>query len=141
MIAGGLPGRRRGRTAAQVLEDALEREDIRDVVGRIEVVETDEFNKLYWLACRGDPQGKYASKVIIHLQNGSRLETGQVEGEINFPQRTWDAERLEKKFRWLAGHVLDEDHVDQLVELVWGFEALSDVRQLTSTLASRRGPQ
>lgn len=125
----------------QILEHAFEREDIRDLVARTEVVETEELNNLYRLACQGDPQGKYASKVIIHLQDGSRLETEQVEGEINFPQRTWDAKSLEEKFRWLTGHVLDEDHVDRLVEIVWGFEALADVRHLTSTLAAKPNPK
>ena len=125
----------------QMLEHAFEREDIRDLVARTEVVETEEFNRLYRLACQGDPRGKYASKVIVHLRDGSRLETGPVEGEINFPQRTWDAGSLEEKFRWLTGHVLDNDHVDRLVEMVWEFGAMSDVRQLTASLAAEPSPR
>lgn len=119
----------------QILEHAFEREEIRDLARRIDVVETQELNELYRLACQGDPRGKYASKVIIELRDGSTLQTGQVEGEINFPQGTWDDESLEEKFRWLTGHVLDEERIDGLVDIVWSLEEVSDVRQLTSPLA------
>ncbi len=119
----------------QILEHALEREEIRDLAGRIEVVETDELNELYRLACEGDPRGKYVSKVIIELQDGRTVETGPVEGEINFPQETWDEQSLEEKFRWLTGHVLDEGRIDALVEMIWDFESVSDVRELTRVVA------
>ncbi len=119
---------------SQVLEHAFERKDIRDLAGRIEVAETDEVNELYRLACEGDPRGKYVSKVIIELRNGQKVETGYVESEINFPQETWDEESLEHKFRWLTGHVLKEGQVDNLVEMIWRFETVSDVRALTDLL-------
>jgi 2-methylcitrate dehydratase PrpD len=119
----------------QILEPALEREDIQDLAKRIEVVETEELNELYRLACEGNPEGKYASKVIIELRNGRTLETGQVEGEINFPQQTWDDESLEEKFRWLTGHVLEEARIDALIEMGWRFEAIPDVRALTRLVA------
>lgn len=119
----------------QILEPALERQDIRDLAERIEVVETEELNELYRLACEGDPRGKYASKVIVELRDGRTLETGQVEGEINFPQRTWDAESLEDKFRWLTGHVLDDERIDALIETIWRFERIPDVRELTRLVA------
>jgi len=114
----------------QILEEAFEREDIRDLAERIEVVETDEMNELYRLACEGDPRGKYVSKVIVELRDGRTVKTGHVEGEINFPQETWDEESLEEKFRWLAGYVLDEERIDTLVEMLWGFEDISDVRDV-----------
>jgi 2-methylcitrate dehydratase PrpD len=119
----------------QILEPALERKDIRDLAERIEVVETEELNELYRLACEGDPRGKYASKVIVKLRDGRALETGQVEGEINFPQRTWDDETLEDKFRGLTGHVLEEERIDALIEMIWRFERIPDVRELTQLVA------
>jgi len=119
----------------QILEPALEREDIRDLAKRIEVVEAEELNELYHLACQGDPRGKYASKVIVDLHNGRTLETAQVEGEINFPQRTWDDESLEDKFRWLTGHVIEEDRIDALIDMIWRFETIQDVQELTQLLA------
>jgi len=120
----------------QMLAHAFEREAIRDLAQRIEVVETDELNELYRLACVGDPRGKYASKVIIELRDGRSVETGQVEGEINFPQETWDEQSLEEKFRWLTGHVLAEGQIDELVEMIWGLESLSDVGELIRIVTS-----
>jgi len=119
----------------QILEQAFEREDIRSLAQRIEVVETEELNRLYRLASEGDPRGKYASKVVIELRDGRTLQTDYVEGEINYPQGTWDEESLEAKFRWLANYVLDEDRIDTLVALIRGLETVSDVRQLTGLLA------
>lgn len=119
----------------QVLEYAFDREDIRELAQRIEVVETQELNELYWLACQGDPQGIYASKVIVELQGGSTLESGRIEGEINFPQATWDAESLEEKFRWLTGYVMEECQTERLLEMVWRLAELPDVRELTAIIA------
>jgi 2-methylcitrate dehydratase PrpD len=119
---------------SQILEDALAREDIRDLARHIEVAETDEVNELYRLACEGDPRGKYVSKVIIELHDGQTVETGYVEGEINFPQETWDDESLEEKFCWLTSHVLKEEQINNLVEMIWRFETVSDVRELTGLL-------
>ena len=50
-------------------------------------------------------------------------------------QRCWDEQGLEKKFRWLARHVLDETCVDAVAEMVWRFEDVSNVRELTRLLA------
>jgi len=119
----------------QILEHGLKREDIRDVATRIEVEETEELNELYRLASEGDPDGKFASKVFIQLRDGRELETDQIEGEINFPQNTWDDESLEEKFRWLTRHVLEEDHIDAVVQTILGLEELPDVHELTSMLA------
>jgi hypothetical protein len=58
-----------------------------------------------------------------------------VAGEINFPQHIWDDESLEEKFRWLTGRVLDEERIDRTLALVWQFDAVADVRELTALLA------
>jgi len=119
----------------QVLEPRLGDERVRDLACRIEVVETEELNELHRLALEGDPEGKFAGRVIVRLRDGRVLDSGLVEGDINFPQRCWDEEGLERKFRWLAGYVLDQDRVDALVELVRHFEEVSDVRALTALVA------
>jgi hypothetical protein len=98
-------------------------------------VETEELNELYRSACEGDPRGKYASKVVIELRDGRTLKTDQVEGEINFLQETWDDQSLEEKFRWLTGHVLEQDRIDKLVDMILGFAQVPAVRELTVTLA------
>lgn len=118
----------------QMLAQAFERQDIRNLVERIEVTDTEELNEFYRLACLGDPRGKYFSRVVIELIDGRVLDSGSVEGEINFPQETWDQEGLEGKFRWLAGYVLDEGRVDELVEMLRHFEDVPDVRELVEVV-------
>ena len=119
----------------QMLEHGLGNRKIQHLAQRIEAVETEELNELYHMAVRGDPQGKYASMVTITLQDGTALNSGMVEGEINYPQQCWDEQSLEEKFRWLARHVLDEARIDALVEMVWHFEEMSRVEELTRLLA------
>ncbi len=119
----------------QMLGHALKREDIRDLAERIDVVETPRFNELYRLASRGDPRGKYASRVVIDLHDGRTLRTDQIEGEINFPQETWDHESLEDKFRWLTGRVLEDSRVEALTRMLRRFAEVPDVRELTTALA------
>ncbi len=48
-----------------------------------------------------------------------------------------DEERLEGKFRWMTGYVLEHDRIDQLLDLLWHFEEVSDVRELTALLRKR----
>ena len=119
----------------QMLERGLSDRRIQDLARRIEVVETVELNELYRRATEGDPQGRYASIVVIELQDGTMLNSGMVEGEINYPQRCWDEQSLEDKFRWLARHVLEEARVDAIVDMVWHFEDVANVGDLTRLLA------
>jgi 2-methylcitrate dehydratase PrpD len=119
---------------AQILEHRFEDPQIRAMADRIEVVETEEMNSLYRRAEQGDLQGRYAAKVSLVLKDGRVLDSGIVEGNINFPQEGWDETRLEEKFRWLTQHVLDPTQIDELVDLVWRFEQVPDVRDLTRLL-------
>ena len=118
----------------QMLEHAFGNPRLRALAERIEVVETEELNELYRLATHADPRGKYASRVTIELRDGRVLDSGMVEGEINYPQRCWDEQGLGKKFRWLAAHVLDGTRADAVVDMVWHLEDIPNVRELTQLL-------
>jgi hypothetical protein len=48
-----------------------------------------------------------------------------------------DEERLEKKFRWLTSSVLRGNRIDGLLEMLWHFDAVQDVHELTSLLRKR----
>ncbi len=120
---------------AQMLERGLRDPRIRDLARRIELVETEELSRLYRLATRGDSRGKYISRVTVVLRDGTALDSGRVEGEINYPQRCWDRRGLEDKFRWLARPVLDEPRIDALIDMVRHLENIDNVRQLTQLLA------
>lgn len=119
----------------QMLEPGLSDQRVRDLAARVELVESEELDELSRNYARGDPQGKLASAVTISLRDGSLLESGIVESGISYPQPGWDEDRLEAKVRRLAGHVLDEAGVDELIDLVWHFDQVPSVRCLTSILA------
>jgi len=114
----------------QILEHRFDDERVRALVGKIELVESDEFNELYQRSAIGEPGGKYAAVVTITLRDGRQLTSGMVESGIRYPQG-WDESRVAEKFRWLAGHVLAEARVKPLVDMVWHFEDVEDVHELT----------
>jgi len=103
---------------------------VRALVGKIELVESDELNELYQRSAIGEPGGKYVAVVTITLTDGRQLTSGMVESGIRYPQG-WDESRVAEKFRWLAGHVLEEARVEPLVDMVWHFEDVDSVHELT----------
>jgi 2-methylcitrate dehydratase PrpD len=118
----------------QILAHRFADPQLRNLAARIEVVETEELNRLYELSSKGDPSGRFAAKVTISLKDGRVFDSGFVEGNINFPQRDWDEGRLEEKFHWLTEHVLNSKLIDELVDMIWRFEQVHDVRDLTRKL-------
>jgi hypothetical protein len=42
---------------------------------------------------------------------------------------------MEEKFRWLAGHVLDQLRVDRVAEMLWQFDQIAHVRELVQLLS------
>lgn len=118
----------------QILEHRYGDPKIRTLVEKVELVETDELNRLYRLAETGDLSGKYACAVAIRTRDGREFYSGVVEGNINYPQTGWDEARLEAKFRWLVSPMLGDQRTDGLVELMWHLEEVSDVRELTAQL-------
>jgi len=118
----------------QVLEHRLADPALRALAARVEVVEVEALTRLHDLADVGDPAGRYASRVVITLRDGRALDSRLVDAQTNFPPIYWNAEKLEAKFRWLAGSLLEAAQVDQLVELVGAFEEVDDVRELTALI-------
>lgn len=119
----------------QMLEARLCDPAIRALAQRVEVVESEELNKLCRLFEQGDPRGRFASIVTIALKDGREFNSGLVEGGLSFPQPNWDERKMEEKFRWLVSSVLDESRVNPLVNLLWQFDTLPDVRELIQLLS------
>lgn len=125
----------------QILEHRFDdggnpRKRVRALVSKIELVESGELNELYGRFVMGEPGGKYAAVVTVTLRDGRRFSSGMVESGIRYPQG-WDESRVEEKFRWLVGHVLEESRIEPLVDMVWRFEDVDDVCELTRLLARR----
>jgi 2-methylcitrate dehydratase PrpD len=119
---------------AQMLEVRLSDARIRDLAAKIEVVEDAEMERLCRLFEQGDPSGRFASTVTITLQDDREFHSGVVDGGLRFPQPGWDEPRMEEKFRWAAGFVLDQSRIDALVEMLWRFEMIPSVRDLFGVL-------
>jgi hypothetical protein len=71
---------------------------------------------------------------MVALRDGRALDSGIVEGEINYPQRCWDERGLEEKFRWLAEPVLERGQVDAVIDMVWHLEDVQDSGELVALL-------
>jgi 2-methylcitrate dehydratase PrpD len=117
----------------QILEHRFGDGRVRELASRIELVESEEFSALYQMFVAGEPGGRYLSAVTLTLHDGQTFFSGPVEGGINYPQG-WDEGQVERKFRWLAGYVLDQARVERLVDLVWRLEQVPDVSELTRGL-------
>lgn len=112
----------------QVLERRFGDPQVRALLDKIELVLDPEVDALYNAMQEMDL--RMHSAVEITLADGQTFDSGIVERGAD----EWDAASLEKKFRWLVGHVLDAATVDRLAALVWDFEHLSSVRELTRLL-------
>ncbi len=73
---------------------------------------------------------------MIQFEDGKTLDSGVVSDSCRI-EAHGDEERLEQKFRWLTGYVLEQDRIDQLLNMLWHFEEVSDVRELTALLRKR----
>ena len=118
----------------QTLEARLQDPRLRAVASKVRVVETEELERLSVLYGQGHPEGRFAGKATITLRDGRTFHSGLIDGGLRFPQPGWDEARMSSKLCWLARYVLDEPRVEQLVETVWRFEQVSDVREFVRNL-------
>jgi len=119
----------------QMLEHRRSDQRIRNLVCRTEAVESEELTQRYSDVLGDDSQGGYGSVVTITLKDGRELSSGIVECDMMYPQQGWDERRVEEKFRWLTQPLLGEARTSELIEMIWHFEEVPSVRELTRMLA------
>jgi len=117
----------------QMLEARFSDANMIALVEKIELVEAEELDDLYLPSFESGTGGLSASRVIIQLENGKTLDSGLVSDACRIKAHG-DEERLEEKFRWLTGHVLQKDQIDPLLKMLWRFDSVEDVRELPSLL-------
>lgn len=120
----------------QILESRFSDTRINRLVDKIELVETEELNNLYQPIIEGGEEGLSASRVIVHFEDGRTIDSGLVSDACRIKARG-DEERLEQKFRWLTGYVLEQDQIDSLLKMLWRFDEVQEVSELTSFLQRR----
>jgi len=112
----------------QVLEKRFSDPEVISMFDRIEVEIDPEVDRLYKEMKEMDL--RMHSAVEITLKEGSIFDSGIVERGAD----RYSAADLENKFRKLTKHVLAPEIIDQLVDMVWNFEELEDVKELTALL-------
>ena len=118
----------------QILEHRFSDGAARAMAGKVELLEVDELTDLYDRAQMGDPKGEYIAALTITLADGRMISSERVHADMK-DSRGWDEERVETKFRWLSGHVLEETRIDALVHLVRHFDEVDDVGDLARLVA------
>jgi 2-methylcitrate dehydratase PrpD len=121
----------------QTLEHRLQDPEIQRLAQKVELIESQELNDLAALFEKGDSRGQWASRVTLVLQDGRALHSGLENGGFCFPPPVWGEAEIEEKFRWLAANLLDQGCIEALVDMVWHFEDVADVHELTTLLARR----
>ncbi len=113
----------------QVLEKRFSDRIVRALFDRIELVVDPDVDRLYNETKEMDL--RMHSAVTIDLKDGRSYDSGIVEREAD----RYSELDLENKFRRLVSYVAEPDIVEQLIEMVWNFEQLTDVRELTTVLS------
>jgi 2-methylcitrate dehydratase PrpD len=117
---------------AQIKEERLEDPEIRKVASQVNAEESREMTRLYDRAVRGEDGGKHVAEVKLVTETGREISSGQVEGNIRYPPRGWDQERIEGKFTRLAADVTGEKKAGRLLEKSKEFIEIDDVGKFCS---------
>jgi len=120
----------------QILESRLGDPGINALVDKIKLLESKELDDLYRPSFDDGDDRLSASRVVIRLEDGKALDSGPVSDCCRI-EASGDEQRLEEKFRWLTGYVLGQDRIDRLLEMLWHFETLPDVGELTALIRKR----
>ena len=112
----------------QVLEKRFSDPNVLALFDKIELVVDPEISRLYEEMKEMDL--RMHSAVEITLQDGRVFDSGVVErGADRYSEKD-----LEEKFRKLATHVTDPGTIDKLVDMVWNFEQVKNVQELTALI-------
>ncbi len=122
----------------QLLEDRLVDPQALDLLGKIELVESERFNAEAMRASLGDPDAEFGCEMEIMLKDGRKLDSGKAVGHNKYSDQ-WSDAQMHEKFRWLAGTVLGKADVERLLEMAWNFETVQRAADLVDfVLAARR---
>lgn len=118
-----------------VLEPHLKNEAVRALARKVEIRASDEFTRLYDLDEAGDPAGMEVADVTVELDDGRVLSSGVQRSPV---YGDWPQEQMDAKFRRLVRGLLGDEATDRLIGMVWRFDELDDVRELTTAIREAR---
>lgn len=112
----------------QVLDENLDNPTILELAKKIRVVPDAEFDREFPAKCR--------CEIKITLKDGREISSG-VTGSLGDFDNPLGSEGIEKKFRWLAGHVLPVDQVEAIRQAVWNLEQM-DIQSFIQLIKLRQ---
>jgi 2-methylcitrate dehydratase PrpD len=115
----------------QVAEARLADALLRRVAEKVELAPSAEFTRLHTLIQDHDPNGADPAIVVVEFDDGSRVSSGRVDYPLVTP---WSASQIEAKFRRLTNGLLTSESIDRLVGLVWNFDEVRDVSELSAAI-------
>ena len=118
----------------QMLEEHLSDPVVKDLARKVEVVESEEPNRLCRLYEKGDPEGCFASTVTIRLRDGREFTSGLKDGGMALTAGNWSREEMADKFLWLAGNVMEQERAEEVLDMAWHLDELDSVGELTAKL-------
>ncbi len=118
----------------QMLEKRLSDPAIISLAQKVDVVESEDLNRLRRLYEQGDPKGRFASIVTIRLNDGREFTSGLKDGGMAINAGGWNREMMADKFQWLTATVMELRRIDEVLDMAWHLEELDSVRELTSKL-------
>ena len=119
----------------QVADTRVTDPAINALADKIEFVASEEYERLSEGSDLGRPDSQDAAHVAIELAGGRTLDSGLVEHLVDQKEAAdWDRPRMERKFRWLLRHLFGAEALDELVDAVWSFEQVADVRDFATTV-------
>jgi len=121
---------------AQIKEERLTDSTIRQLAKKVRARECPELTEMYELAVRGERGGGHLAEVTLVISDRGEISSGKVEGNIQYPPRDWDLERIENKFIWLAGNTLDETRARKLLKKSKNISNVESVREFCSLCAA-----
>jgi len=109
----------------QILGDRFEDENILELADKVEIIFSDKLDNEFPERC--------LCEVEIFTDVNQRFRSGimTAKGDPDIPLSD---KEFERKFRHLAGSVLNAKKVQNLIEIVWHLEELKDVRYFTKGL-------
>jgi 2-methylcitrate dehydratase PrpD len=118
----------------QVLEEGLGRTDVRDLAGRVEVLESDRLTRLYAGSESSEPGAFEAAEVAVTLDDGRVLQSGEVCAP-EYGSTPWSRQKAQEKFEWLVSGVVGAETAKDLAAAACEVESMPDVRRLTQSLS------
>lgn len=111
----------------QVLDENLNNSAILNLAGKVETFQDNNYESEFPSKCQ--------CRIELLLKDGKKINSGTFVAKGD-PENPLGEEGIHRKFKWLAGHVLEYSKVDLIVNVVNKLEQKSSLRPLVEMLST-----